>query len=92
MIHDGQPTACVGDAAFAYVNQFKAHVNLGFFCGVDLPDPAHLLQGTGKRMRHVKLIPGRIPDPAALHQLISAAYLDMQNRISKGIVEGTDLE
>src|SRR5881394_1836550 len=30
LLHDGHPTACVGDAAFAYVNAFKAHVNVGF--------------------------------------------------------------
>jgi hypothetical protein len=31
LLHDGHPTACVGDAAFAYVNAFTAHVNVGFF-------------------------------------------------------------
>ena len=35
LLHDGHPTACVGDAAFAYVNAFKAHVNVGFFRGAD---------------------------------------------------------
>jgi hypothetical protein len=30
LLHDGQPTACAGDAAFACVDAFKAHVNLGF--------------------------------------------------------------
>jgi hypothetical protein len=38
-LHDGQPTACIGDAAFAYVNAFKAHVNVGFFRGPRLPIP-----------------------------------------------------
>ena len=33
LLHDGHPTACVGDAAFAYVNAFTAHVNAGFFRG-----------------------------------------------------------
>src|SRR5262249_32964272 len=33
LLHDGHPTACVGDAAFAYVNAFTAHVNVGFFRG-----------------------------------------------------------
>jgi hypothetical protein len=31
LLHDGHPTACVGEAAFAYANAFKAHVNVGFF-------------------------------------------------------------
>ena len=58
LIHDGCPVACVGDAAFGYVNAFRAHANVGFYNGADLPDPADLLEGSGKRMRHVKLRPG----------------------------------
>src|SRR6202041_3681308 len=54
LLHDGCPVACLGDAPFGYVNVFHSHVNGGFFHGAALPDPAHLLQGTGKRMRHVK--------------------------------------
>jgi hypothetical protein len=58
LLHDGHPTACVGDAAFGYVNAFTAHVNVGFFRGAEIADPAGLLEGTGKFMRHVKLRPG----------------------------------
>jgi len=81
LLHDGHPTACVGDAGFAYVNAFKAHVNVGFFRGAVLPDPAGLLEGTGKFMRHVKLGPGRDVDATALQQLIASAYADMQERV-----------
>lgn len=77
LMHDGCPTACVGDAAFAYVNVFTAHVNVGFFRGATLPDPARLLAGTGKSMRHVKLVPGGALDAAALEALIAAAYRDI---------------
>lgn len=80
-MHDHMPTACVGDAAFAYVNAFKAHAAIGFFYGAELPDPAHLLEGSGKRMRHVKLIPGRPVNEAALHALIAAAYTDIRKRL-----------
>lgn len=80
ILHDGHPTACVGDAAFAYVNAFKAHVNIGFFHGSELPDPFRLLEGTGKIMRHVKLVPGLEPDAKALTRLIDSAYSDMQRR------------
>ncbi|MEQ8565894.1 MAG: DUF1801 domain-containing protein [Deltaproteobacteria bacterium] len=66
LLHDDQPTACVGDAPFAYVNTFKAHVNVGFFRGTELSDPAGLLEGTGKFMRHVKLRPERPIDEGAL--------------------------
>jgi hypothetical protein len=80
LLHDGHPTACVGDAAFAYVNVFTAHVNVGFFHGAVLPDPTGLLEGTGKFMRHVKLRPDDDVDPAALRALIRAAYEDMKQR------------
>jgi len=82
LLHDGHPTACVGDAAFAYVNAFKAHVNVGFFRGAEIADPAGLLEGTGKFMRHVKLAPERDVDAAALTKLIAAAYADMQGRLA----------
>src|SRR5213082_16979 len=74
LLHDGHPTACVGDAAFAYVNAFKAHVNVGFFRGAELTDPKGLLEGTGRFMRHVKLSPERDVDAAALMKLIKTAY------------------
>ena len=81
ILHDGHPTACVENVAFAYVNAFKAHVNLGFFHGAQLSDPANLLEGTGKFMRHVKLAPGREVDAGALSRLIEAAYTDIKRRI-----------
>jgi hypothetical protein len=74
LLHDGHPTACVGDAAFGYVNAFTAHVNVGFFLGAHLADPAGLLEGSGKNMRHVKLRPGTEVDREALAALIRAAY------------------
>ena len=80
LMHDGCPTACVGDAAFAYVNVFTAHVNVGFFRGALLPDPTGILVGTGKSMRHVKLVPGAAVDGAALDAVISAAYHDILSR------------
>jgi hypothetical protein len=81
LLHDGHPTACVGDAVFAYVNTFKAHVNVGFFRGAELADPKGLLEGTGKFMRHVKLSPKREVDAAALKKLIETAYNDMRGRL-----------
>jgi len=81
LLHDGHPTACVGDAAFAYVNAFKAHVNVGFFRGAEIADPDGLLEGTGKFMRHVKLSPDRHVDARALTTLIETAYVDIKRRL-----------
>lgn len=82
LLHDGHPTACVTDAAFADVNAFKAHVNVGFFLGAEIADPDGLLEGTGKFMRHVKLRPERPIDADALTKLIETAYADMKRRVS----------
>ena len=84
LMHDGCPVACLGDAPFAYVNVFTSHVNVGFFHGVALPDPAGLLQGTGKFMRHVKLKPETPTNADWLHRLIEAAYSDIKNRVEHG--------
>jgi hypothetical protein len=82
LLHDGCPTACAEDAAFAYVNAFRAHLNVGFFHGASLEDPAGLLEGAGKRMRHVKLRWGQPADAEALSELISAAYRDIRLRLT----------
>ena len=84
LLHDGHPTACVTDAAFGYVNAFKAHVNVGFFRGAEIADPEGLLEGTGKFMRHVKLRPERDVDARALMNLIKTAYADMKSRLKEG--------
>ena len=84
LMHDGCPVACVNDAAFGYVNTFRSHVNVGFFNGAALRDPSGLLEGTGKRMRHVKLKPGFDIDSSSLTALIDDAYLDMKMRLELG--------
>jgi hypothetical protein len=84
LLHDGCPVACLGDVPFAYVNVFTSHVNVGFFQGASLPDPARLLQGTGKFMRHVKLKPVTPTNAAALSSLIDAAYSDIKARVENG--------
>jgi len=84
LLHDGCPTACLGDAPFGYVNVFTAHLNVGFFHGAALADPARLLQGSGKFMRHVKLKPGAAVDGQALGRLIAAAYADIKTRVETG--------
>ncbi len=80
-MHDGYPTVCVEDAPFAYVGAFRAHVNVGFFHGAALADPAGLLEGTGKYMRHVKVKPGRAIDGSSLEALVAAAYRDIVARL-----------
>lgn len=82
LLHDGHPTACVDDAAFAYVNVFRSHVNVGFFRGAELPDPKGILEGTGRFMRHVKLRPTEDVDVPALSELVVMSYADIKRRLN----------
>jgi hypothetical protein len=82
LLHDGHPTACVRDAAFGYVNAFRAHVNVVFFMGAEIDDPDGLLEGSGKFMRHVKLRPDNDVDSGALTKLVETAYRDMRRRLN----------
>ena len=84
LLHDGCPTACIGDVPFGYVNVFTSHVNVGFFQGASLPDPARILLGNGKFMRHVKLRPETQTDAPALTHLIETAYADIKARVENG--------
>ncbi|MCP4820014.1 MAG: DUF1801 domain-containing protein [Shimia sp.] len=58
---------------YCYILPHSQWVNLGFYQGVALPDPDGLLLGTGKRLRHVKIITvADVPNPA-LSILLRAA-------------------
>src|SRR5260370_42087838 len=74
LLHDGCPVAGLGGAPFGYVNVFHSHVHVGFSHGAALAAPAHLLQGTRKFMRHVKLRSGTATNAAALTRLIDPAH------------------
>ena len=82
-MHDGCPVACVEDAPFGYVNVFTSHAAVGFFHGAALPDPAGLLVGTGRYMRHVKIRPGHPVDASALEALIREAYRDIRVKTAR---------
>jgi len=83
LMHDGYATVCVMDAPFGYVGIFKSHVNVGFFQGATLSDPAGLLEGTGKLMRHVKLRPHKPVNESALKALIERAYNDIVAKVAR---------
>jgi hypothetical protein len=51
----------------------KAHVNLMFARGAELPDPTGILEGTGKKARHVKVVPGKPIGVTVIRALLKAA-------------------
>lgn len=58
---------------YAYLLPHKRWVNLGFYAGAGLPDPEGLLEGTGAKMRHVKIRTLQDVERAAVRALIGAA-------------------
>jgi hypothetical protein len=67
----GAPSFCVGGEPFCYVVGYPKHVHLGFCDGVALSDPAKLLRGKGKSMRHVRLSAKEPLPAAALAHLVA---------------------
>lgn len=57
-----------------YICPLKDYVRLGFDYGGHLADPERILEGTGKRMRHVKVRTLKEADNPALKQLVEAAW------------------
>lgn len=72
MISYGSP-AWRGDKVLAIISPTKGHVTLAFDHGVDFDDPHGLLEGVGKRSRHVKLRTAADIDEAALRDYIAQA-------------------
>jgi hypothetical protein len=68
---------------YAYVAPQTKHVNLGFYYGAALPDPAGVLEGTGKAMRHVKVRSRAETDNEALRQLLQAALAERRTALKR---------
>ncbi len=63
---------------FAYICPLKEYVRLGFYYGGWLPDPAKLLVGEGKRLRHVKIYSLQEAERPEVADLIKAAVKERQ--------------
>jgi hypothetical protein len=63
---------------YAYIGVQSSHVNLGFYHGSALADPAGLLEGTGRRLRHVKVRSVAAALAAALAALLRRAIADRE--------------
>lgn len=67
---------------YAYIGVHRSHINLGFYHGAMLPDPSGLLEGTGKKLRHVKIRSRESVELRAIKELLKAAVSD---RLRKGL-------
>jgi hypothetical protein len=50
-----QPVFWNDNGPFCYIKAHKNHVNIGFWRGVQMKDPKGLLEGSGEKMRHIKI-------------------------------------
>lgn len=68
---------------FCYIGIHGEHVNLGFYYGADLPDPAGLLQGTGKKMRHIKIGDRQQLEQQEVRELLEAAIQERERVLGR---------
>ena len=78
----GMPSYTHENHTVVYIMPTADHVNLGFYDGVDLEDPNKLLEGTGKRLRHVKIRTVQEAKSPALKALVEEA-MRVRDKIGK---------
>jgi hypothetical protein len=68
---------------FCYIAPYGEHVNLGFNYGLGLPDPEQLLEGAGKKFRHVKIQTIEDVKRSQLKKLLQAAIKEREHALDK---------
>ena len=68
---------------YAYILPYTNWVNLGFYQGFNLPDPDALLQGTGKKLRHIKMPTLADTEHPTVRTLIVAALDERKQALSR---------
>ena len=66
---------------YAYILPHKNWVNLGFYKGAELPDPAGLMEGTGKMLRHVKVRSVQDAERPEIRTLIGEALAERRQAL-----------
>ncbi len=71
--------------AYACALPYKDHVNLAFYRGAELADPAAKFRGTGKAMRHMPLIKLEQLNDPAVPELLVAARVERQEALRRPV-------
>jgi hypothetical protein len=66
---------------YAYIAPQRNYVNLGFYHGVALKDPAGLLDGEGQRLRHIKIMSVSDAAKREVRRLLGAALSERENAV-----------
>jgi len=61
---------------YCYIAVHAKHLNLGFYHGTALKDPSRLLEGSGKKLRHVKIRDLQSAKDPALRRLLEQAIAE----------------
>lgn len=69
---------------FAYIKAYKTAVNFGFWRGAELEDPHGVLQGTGSKMRHLK-----ITDPRQVDEQLFADFIRQAVKLNRDLGDPT---
>jgi hypothetical protein len=67
---------------YAYIGVQRSHVNLGFYRGSLLKDPAGLLDGTGRKLRHVKIADMPAARNPAIRTLLVQAIAERRRHLN----------
>jgi Domain of unknown function (DU1801) len=67
--------------AYAYIMPHAEYVNLGFYHGTSLNDPAGLLEGTGKGLQHVKVYSLKQAAQPEIRALILESIAERKNAL-----------
>jgi hypothetical protein len=68
---------------YAYILPHGKWVNLGFYQGATLPDPTGIMEGTGARMRHVKVRSVEDAGRAAIRSLLKQALSERKRALGR---------
>ncbi len=71
---------------FCYIGLHRDHINLGLNYGLALPDPDRLMEGAGKKFRHVKITTLQDLERPGLKKLLHAAVKERQRVLKQNTV------
>jgi hypothetical protein len=69
---------------YCYIAVQREHTNLGFYYGADLPDPKEVLEGSGKKLRHIKVRSIEEVDRPEVRQMVMQALGERQKALGMG--------